>query len=89
MWGTVVFGGMHPIGQILSYDERRESQNRATDYIHASIRVLDAPRTDEDDETKDAEVVCFINKYRSCSVPNEKTHPKLRSLVIGTRDRIN
>ena len=27
LWGKVILGGMHPIGEILNYDERRDIQN--------------------------------------------------------------
>ena len=42
--GKVVLGGMHPIGQILNYDERREFWNRGTEHIHVPIHFTDAPR---------------------------------------------
>ena len=79
--GKVLLGGMHPIGQILDYDERRGFQNKETEYIHAPIYVFDARRLDEDDETKDDEVVSCIDKYKLCSIPNEEAHPTLSYLV--------
>ena len=48
--------------------------------MHVLIYVGDALRLDEDDETKDDEVVSFIDKY-ICPIPNEKAHPKLNSLI--------
>ena len=39
LWGKVMFGGMYPIGQILNYDERREFQNRWTEYMHPLIHA--------------------------------------------------
>ena len=44
------------------------------------MAYIDAPRLDEDYETKDCEVFYFIGKYILCSVPIEKAHPKLNSL---------
>ena len=35
---------MHPIGQILNFDDQREFQNRGTEYMHASIHLLDDPK---------------------------------------------
>ena len=78
--GKVIFGGMYQIGQISNYDERRGFQNRGTEHMHVLIYVGDALRLDEDDETKDDEVVSFIDKY-ICPIPNEKAHPKLNSLI--------
>ena len=48
---------MHPIGQILNFDDRREFQNRGTEHMHAPIHVVDAPKIDENDKSKDDEVV--------------------------------
>ena len=42
--------------------------------IHFIIHVIDAPRIDENDETKDDEVASFTNKYISCSILNKKYH---------------
>lgn len=47
----------------------------------ALIPVVDPPKRDEDDETKDNEMGSFIDKYTSCSIPNNKAHLKLSSLV--------
>ena len=54
---------------------------------------MDAPRLDDDDgddddETKDDKVISIIDNYRSCSIPNEKAHPKLGSLLkeVQTHD---
>ena len=32
LWGKVILSGMHPIGQILNFDDRREFQNGGTAY---------------------------------------------------------
>ena len=69
---------MHPIGQILNFDDRREFQNRGTEHIHAPIHVVDAPKIDENE---DSEVVDFIDKYITCSLPDKVEHPELNSLV--------
>ena len=44
LWGKVILSGMHPIGQILYFDDRREFQNRGTERMHAPIHVADAPK---------------------------------------------
>ena len=78
LWGKVILSGMHPIGQILNYDERREFQNRGTEHIHAPIHVLGAPKIDEND---DSEVTEFIDKYITCALPNNDSYPELTKLV--------
>ena len=60
MWGKVILGGIHPIGQILNFNYRREFQNRGTEHVHAPIHILDVPKIDENE---DSEVVEFIDKY--------------------------
>ena len=72
---------MHPIGQILNYDERREFQNRGTEHIHAPIHIKGAPIIDEDDDSNDNEVVDFVDKYITCSLPDEGFFPDLYELV--------
>ena len=49
------------MGPILNYDERREFQNRGTEHMHSPVHVVDAPKLDEDDETKGDKVVPFIS----------------------------
>ena len=46
-----------------------------SEHIHAPIHVFDARRLDEGGETNDNELVCLINKYKLCFIPNEKAHP--------------
>ena len=60
IWGKVILSGMHPIGQILNYDDCREFQNRCTEHVHDPIHVIDAPKIDED---SDDVVAAFIDKY--------------------------
>ena len=50
LWGKVILSGMHPIGQILNFDDRREFQNRGTEHMHAPIHVVDAPKIDENED---------------------------------------
>ena len=68
----VILSGMHPIGQILNYDYRREHQGNGTEHFHTPIHVLDAPKLDEHD---DDVVTYFIDKYVTCSLSdaNERT----------------
>ena len=78
----MLMSGMHPIGQILNYDDRREFQHRTgLEHVHAQVHIKDAPRINENDSSNDQEVVDFIDKYITCSLPDKDEHPKLHSLV--------
>ena len=78
LWGKVILNGMHPIGQILNFDDRRQFQNRRTKHMHAPTHIVDAPKTDEN---KDSEAVEFIDKYITCGVPDETKYPEMSNLV--------
>ena len=70
--------GMHPIGQILNYDDRREHQGKGTGHFHAPIHILDAPKLDENEDNV---VTDFIDKYVTCSLPDANQRPVLHALV--------
>ena len=72
---------MHPIGQIINYDDLREFQNRGREHMHVPMHVLDAPTVNEDGDSNDIKVISFIEKYISCSLPNGTTNPGLYQLV--------
>ena len=69
---------MHPIGQILNFDDQREFQNIRTEHNHAPIHIVDAPKIDENE---DSEVVEFIDKYITCALPDETKYPEMSNLV--------
>ena len=78
---NILYSGMHPIGQILNHDERREFQHRTgLEHAHIQIHVKDAPKIDENDSEND-EIVEFINKYITCSLPDKDDFPDLHGLV--------
>ena len=74
LWGKDILSGMHPIGQILNFDELRELQNRGAEHMHAPIHIVDAPKIDQNDNSELAE---FIDKYSTCAVPDETEYLKL------------
>ena len=76
--GKVILSGMHPIGQILNFDDRREFQNRGTEHMQAPIHVVDAAKIDENN---DSEVIEFIDKYITCALPDEEKYPEMNKLV--------
>ena len=69
---------MHPIGQILNFDDWREFQNRGIEHMHVSIHIVDAPKIDENE---DSEVVEFIDKYITCALFDASKHPEMSNLV--------
>ena len=69
LWDKVILSGMHPIGQILNFDNRKEFQNRGTEHMHAPFHVVDAPKIDENNNS---EVMKFIDKYITCALPDEE-----------------
>ena len=68
---------MHPIGQILNFDDRREFQNRGAEHVHAPIHVVDAPKIGENEDSW----VVDINKYITCALPDETKYLEISSLV--------
>ena len=57
---TVMMSGMHPIGEILNYDDKREFQQKGPEHMHVGIHIKGALKIDEDD---DSQVTAFIDKY--------------------------
>jgi hypothetical protein len=43
LWGKVILSGLHPIGQVLNYDLRKEMLGRGTAHFHSAIHFKDAP----------------------------------------------
>ena len=78
LWDKVILSEMHPIGQILSFVDEREFQNRGTEHMHAPIHIVDAPKIDENEGS---EVVEFIDKYITCALPDETKYPEISKLV--------
>ena len=78
----MLMSGMHPIGQILNYDDRREFQQRTgLEHAHVQVHIKDAPKIDENNYDHDNEVIDFIDKYITCSLPDKTQHPELFDLV--------
>ena len=77
-WKTVILSGLHPIGQILNYDIRKEMQSRGTEHFHSALHVLGAPILDQD---SDEDVIAFIDKTITCAIPDQATDEELRELV--------
>ncbi|XP_077978182.1 uncharacterized protein LOC144433703 [Glandiceps talaboti] len=80
LWKCVILSGIHPIGQILNYDIRKEMQARGTAHFHAAVHVLNAPIIDKN---TDNDIITFIDKYITCAIPKENNDPVLHGLVIS------
>ena len=78
LWKKVLLSGMHPIGQILNYEDRCEYQGRGTQHAHAPVHVKDTPMFDKD---SDNNVVSSIDKNIPCALPDPETKPELHKLV--------
>ena len=78
-WKQVILSGLHPIGQILNYDIRKEMQSRGTQHFHSAIHVKDAPTLQRNSKE---DVITFIDKHISCKIPEEDIDKNLHELVI-------
>ena len=80
LWGNVILSGIHPIGQILNYDIRKEMQSRGTAHFHSAVHVKNAP---EIYKSPDEEVIAFVDQHISCSLPEDDE--SLKNLVASRR----
>jgi hypothetical protein len=82
VWNKVVMGGLHPIGQILNFDERGEFQNATgTKHLHNTIHVEDAPKLDPDDSSNDEEVIEYVDGIINTALPDKEKYPDFHALV--------
>ena len=82
MGSTVMMSGLNPIGKILNFDSKREFQQKGPEHPHIGIHVVGAPKIDEDD---DSVVAQFIDKYITCSIPDQHKYPELNKLVTSVQ----
>ena len=79
----ILYSGLHPIGQILNHDDRREFQQRSgVEHAHVLVHVKNAPRIDEN---SDKEVIEFIDKHNTCELPDNVEYPELYDLVTSVQ----
>ena len=74
----VVIGAPHPIGQVLNYDTKKEFQGRGRVHFQIALHVKDAPKLDEN---PDDEIIDFVDKHISCTIPDVKEDKELHELV--------
>ena len=58
----------------------KQFQGRCVQHPHCAIHVKDAPKLDEN---TDSEILEFIDKYITCSIPHKDAPPELHELVIS------
>ena len=69
---------VHPLGELVDYAIRIEFQARGSPHAHTILWIKDAPKLNVD---SDDDVCNFIDKYISCSVPDDKELAQLVSKV--------
>ncbi|XP_033967886.2 uncharacterized protein [Pseudochaenichthys georgianus] len=62
----VIQSPSQPIGKVVDFFYRVEFQQRGSPHIHAIFWIANSPQVDRD---SDEEVVLFVDKYISCSLP--------------------
>jgi len=82
LWKNVVMSGLHPIGQVLNYDDRREYQDRGAQHMHVTVHIEGAPQFDE---SSDEKITAFIDRYITCEIPNSISHKSLHDTVISVQ----
>lgn len=65
------------LGKVVHYSYRIEIQQRSFPYAHCILWTDDAPKLSAATE----DIVQFIDKYITCSIPREEDNPELYSLV--------
>ena len=78
LWGKDILRGVHPIGQMLNFDDQREFQNRGAEHMHAAVHIVHAPKIDKNE---DSEVVEFTDKYITCALPDATKYPAMSNFV--------
>lgn len=80
--------GVHPTSEVftetaetdlsLSFDCRKEFQNRGPEHMHVPIHLVDAPKIYE---SEDSELVDFIDNYITCALPDEAKYLEISNLI--------
>lgn len=67
-----------PIGNMVDFFYRTEFQQRGSPHIHCLLWVKNAPNLVENTKK---EICEFVDKYISCSMPDERSDPELHDIV--------
>ena len=68
-----------PLVNFLNFDDDRQFQSRGNEHVHAPFHVVDAPKINENE---DNEVIEFIDKYITCSLPDDIEHPEIYLILL-------
>ncbi|XP_063411592.1 uncharacterized protein LOC134694510 [Mytilus trossulus] len=75
---TVIMSDAHPIGKVKDYFYRVEFQQRGSPHTHCLFWIEDAPKFEVDE---DQQVIDFVDKYITCSMPSPDEDPELHKIV--------
>ena len=81
--GCVILNKMHPIGQVLNYDEQNGFQSRGPKHLHVPVHVKYAQKIDE---SPDSEVTEFIDRYITFAIRDKDFYPKLYKLLTTVQN---
>ncbi|VDI08177.1 Hypothetical predicted protein [Mytilus galloprovincialis] len=76
LFRDVILSNAEPLGKITHYSYRIEFQQRGSPHAHCVLWVDNAPNPD----TPVKDLVKFIDKYITCSIPSAKRHPEFHNL---------
>lgn len=78
----VINSPLEPIGKIIDFFQRVEFQQRGSPHMHCLFWVENAPRIDVHGKQAVAD---FIDKYVTCSIPQESEDSELRNIVLDVQ----
>ncbi|XP_062600308.1 uncharacterized protein LOC134261943 [Saccostrea cucullata] len=78
LFTDLIMSPSQPVGDVVDFFYRTEFQQRGSPHIHCLLWVRNAPKLNENTEK---EICTFVDKYVSCSMPNEKSDPELHDIV--------
>lgn len=78
----VINSPSEPIGKISDFFQRVEFQQRGSPHMHCLLWVENAPKIDVHGKQT---VANFIDKYITCSIPDENEDPELRKIVLDVQ----
>ena len=80
---TVILSPAHPIGNVIDFFYRTEFQSRGWPHIHCLFWCKDAPKFDSSSPNK--EFINYVDRYVSCSLPDQEKDPELHELVTSVQ----
>ncbi|XP_061193261.1 uncharacterized protein LOC133201474 [Saccostrea echinata] len=78
LFTDLIMSPSKPVGDVADFFYRTEFQQRGSPHIHCLLWVRNAPKLNENTEK---EICSFVDKYISCSMPNEIKDSELHDIV--------